>query len=359
MNLNSLVVLSGLGLGTLLASAPLSAQAPSLGAAGGFAVLAGSTVTSAGNTVLAGDLGVAPGTSISGFPPGILTGTIHAGDVLALQAQGDLTLAYDALAGLPTSVVLTGQDLGGLTLTPGVYRFAASAPLNGALTLDAQGDPSAVFVFQIGSTLLAALDSSVLTINGAQPDNVFWQVGSSATLGAGVAFTGNVVALASITLSSGSTLAGRALARTAAVTMDTASVTVPAGNSCATPASVVELTLGCGAPAPTLVCSPLVMGSLAQLTLDGSTPSVPGFLRLTPFGGRVTSFDDCHVYFTTASYALASFVTDASGDFALSRTIPANPLLCGTRWVLQGLVLAPSGTRKFAASNALLVTLGS
>jgi type VI secretion system secreted protein VgrG len=158
-----------------------------------------------------------------------MTGTLHAGDAVALQAQSDLTRVYNALAGAARTGTLTGQDLGGRTLTPGVYGFAASAPLNGVLTLDAQNNPNAVFIFQIGSTLLAAINSSVRVINGAQDANVFWQVGSSATLAAGVAFRGNIIALSSITLSNGTRVSGRALARTAAVTMDTSSVTLPTG----------------------------------------------------------------------------------------------------------------------------------
>jgi ice-binding like protein len=153
-----------------------------------------------------------------------LTGTLHPGDPVALQAQTDLTTAYNACAGATGAVSLTGQDLGGRTVTPGVYSFAASAPLNGILTLDAQGDPNAVFIFQIGSTLLAAINSSVRLINGARDANVFWQVGSSATLAAGVVFRGNIMAYASITLSQGTRVFGRALARTGAVTMDTSSV---------------------------------------------------------------------------------------------------------------------------------------
>jgi type VI secretion system secreted protein VgrG len=210
-----------------LFSAPAASQAPSLGSAETYAVLAGSTVTSTGPTMITGDLGVSPGTAVTGLPPGTMTGTLHAGDALALRAQGDLTKAYNALAGAPRTATLTGQDLGGRTLTAGVYAFAASAPLNGVLTLDAQNNPNAVFVFQIGSTLLAAINSSVRVINGAQDANVFWLVGSSATLAAGVAFRGNIIALSSITLGQGARVSGRALARTAAVTMDSSSVFVP------------------------------------------------------------------------------------------------------------------------------------
>ena len=210
-------------------SAGVGAQAlgAPLGSVDNFAVMGGSTVTSTGATTITGDLGVSPGTAVTGFPPATIAGAFHAGDAVALQALIDITTAYNAFAGLPCTVTMTGQDLGGRTLTPGVYCFAASAPLNGALTLDAQGNPNAVFVFQIGSTLLAAINSSVNLINGAQPANVFWQVGSSATLAAGVAFKGNIIAYASITLSQGTKVSGRALARTGAVTLNSSNVYMP------------------------------------------------------------------------------------------------------------------------------------
>jgi hypothetical protein len=193
-----------------------------LGTAQSFAVLGGSTVTNTGATVVAGNLGVAPGLAVTGFPPGLVTGgTIHAGDAVALQAQSDTTAAYNTLAGQAVTMDLTGQDLGGLTLTAGVYHFASSAQLTGTLTLDAQGDPAASFVFQIGTTLTTASNASVLVLDGGDDCNVFWQVGSSATVGTTTLFKGNILALASITLTTGATLSGRALARNAAVTMDT------------------------------------------------------------------------------------------------------------------------------------------
>lgn len=206
---------------TVAASA---AAAPSLGTAESFAVLGGSTVTNTGPTMVTGDLGVWPGTAITGFGPGVVTGVIHANDPVALQAQADLTIAYNSLAGMPCDANLTGQDLGGLTLAPGVYCFNSSAQLTGTLTLDAQGDPEAVFIFQIGSTLTTATGSMVQVINGGQNCNAFWQVGSSATLGTATAFVGDILALASITLTTNTTLSGRALARTGAVTMDTNAV---------------------------------------------------------------------------------------------------------------------------------------
>jgi len=191
-----------------------------LGTAGSFAVLGGSTVTNTGPTVINGDLGVSPGTAITGFPPGTVNGTVHAADAVAAQAQSDVTTAYNDAAGRTPAVVVPG-DLGGLLLTPGVYKQSSSLLLTGVATLDAQGDPSAVFIFQVGSTLTTASNSRVLLTGGAQSCNVFWQIGSSATIGTGTAFSGNILALQSITVTTGATLQGRALARNGAVTLDT------------------------------------------------------------------------------------------------------------------------------------------
>jgi uncharacterized repeat protein (TIGR01451 family) len=203
-----------------LAQAAFAQVAPPLGTTQSFAVLGSSTVTNTGPTVVTGDLGVDPGTAIVGFPPGtVVGGTIHDADAVALQAQTDNTTAYNNLASQScTSNVST--DLGGLTLVPGVYCFSSSAQLTGALTLDAGGDASAVWIFKIGSTLTTASNSSVVLINGAQQCNVFWQIGSSATIGTTTTFVGNIFALASVTLTTDATLSGRALAQTGAVTMD-------------------------------------------------------------------------------------------------------------------------------------------
>ena len=211
-----------------LSQAVLAQVAPPLGTSQNFAVLGSSTVTNTGPSVVTGDLGVDPGSAISGFPPGtVVGGTIHAADAVALQAQTDTTTAYNNLAAQScTSNIST--DLGGLTLVPGVYCFSSSAQLTGALTLDAGGDASAVWIFKIGSTLTTASNSSVVLINGAQQCNVFWQVGSSATVGTGTTFVGNIFALASVTLTTSATLSGRALAQTGAVTMDSNVVSVSA-----------------------------------------------------------------------------------------------------------------------------------
>ncbi|MGZ8635027.1 MAG: ice-binding family protein, partial [Solirubrobacteraceae bacterium] len=222
----------------LLASDAVAAQPPvGLGTADSFAVLAGQTVTNTGPSTVNGDLGVTPGAAVPGFPPGTVNGTIHAADAVALQAQSDLTTAYNDAAGR-TPPALVSADLGGLTLTSGVYKSAKSLGLTGALTLDAQGDPNAVFIFQAGSTLITASASHVNLINGAQPCNVYWQVGSSATLGTTSAFAGNILALTSVSLNNGVTLNGRALARNGAVTLINDTITAPhcsAGASSDTP----------------------------------------------------------------------------------------------------------------------------
>jgi hypothetical protein len=193
-----------------------------------FSVLGGSTVTNTATpTIVTGNLGVSPGSAVTGFPPGtVVDGSIHAGDGVAAQAQSDLTTTYNNLANTACGTDLTGQDLGGLTLTPGVYCFSTSAQLTGTLTLNAQGNPDAAFVFKIGSTLTTASASSVLMINGGSPCGVFWQVGSSATLGTGTALIGSIVALTSITLNTGAGVSGRVLARNGAVTLDDSHVAV-------------------------------------------------------------------------------------------------------------------------------------
>ncbi|MFJ6674281.1 ice-binding family protein [Actinosynnema sp. NPDC091369] len=191
-----------------------------LGVAESFSVLGGQSVTNTGDTVLSGDLGVSPGTSITGFPPGIVGGTTHQNDAVAAQAQADLTVAYDDAAGrAPTGQALPA-DLVGLTLVGGVYGASGATELNGTLTLDGQGDPNTVWIFQIPSTLITGSASVVSLINGARACNVFWQVGSSATLGTNSDFVGTIMALTSITVNTGADVQGRALARNGSVTLD-------------------------------------------------------------------------------------------------------------------------------------------
>ena len=199
-----------------------SGPAPvTLGAAASFGVLGASTVTSAGVSAVGGDLGVSPGTAITGFPPGTLTGNLHPGDTVAANAHAHLATAYADAAGR-TPGALISTDLGGLTLTPGVYVASAAAltlAANATLTLDARGNPAAVFIIQAGSTLTTGADSQVALAGGAQACNVFWLVGSSATLGATSLLVGTLLASTSISMGATVTIDGRALARDAAVTL--------------------------------------------------------------------------------------------------------------------------------------------
>ncbi len=213
---------------------PVACLAPpslTLGAACGFGILGATpSVTNVGPTIVTGDVGVWPAASVVGFPPGTLTGAVHLGDGVAMTAQGDLTTAYNAAAGAAGGAVLTA-DIGGQTLPAGVYKTTSAQPtlgITGNLTLDGGGDPNSTWIFQVVSSLTtAAGNSHVILINGATAHNVFWQIGSSATLGTNTIFAGTIMAKASITLTTGATLNGRALAENGAVTLDSNPVNVP------------------------------------------------------------------------------------------------------------------------------------
>lgn len=199
-----------------------------LGSAANFAVLSGSTVTNTGATTVTGDLGVSPGTAVTGFSPGTVVGAIHAGDSAAATAIADLTTAYNDAAGRTLCAVTLAGNLGGLTLTPGLYKSTSSLEISsGDLTLDAQGNANAAFIFQMASPLITTSGRHVILAGGADASNVYWQVGSSATLGTTSTFIGTIMADQSITLNTGATLDGRALARIAAVTLDTNTVSKP------------------------------------------------------------------------------------------------------------------------------------
>ena len=279
--MGSRLVIAGLALGALTiaaisgtADAGIVATVP-LATAGSYSVLAGTTVTNTGPSVLGESLGVHPGTAVEGFPPGIVSapGTIDAGGPTSLTAQNDLTIAYDNAAGRTVEFTQTNPDLVGQTLIPGVYAATAKAPLSlsGQLVLDGQNNSSAVFIFQTDSTLITGSGSSILLINGASECNVFWQVGSSATLGSGSVFVGNILALTSVTVESGVTVRGRALARNGAVTLinDTfvAPSCVPSSTSTTTPASTT---------------SPLVPtslhGDIVQIPATGGTTGATGLV---------------------------------------------------------------------------------
>ena len=213
-------------------SLPVLAQTIPLGTATGFGVIAAQAITSTGATVITGDLGIHPNnaSSVTGFlfstPPGtgIVTGTPHFADAVALTAKNDALAAYNTAASRPCTTTISG-DLGGRTLTPGVYCSASSMGLTGTLTLDSQGDSNAVFIFQMGSALTTASASQVRMINGGQSCNIFWQIGSSATMGTGSSFLGNVLASSSVTMTTGTSSTGRLIALNGAVTLDGSTVT--------------------------------------------------------------------------------------------------------------------------------------
>lgn len=264
----------------LAANSAGAATAPTLGEAAGFAVLAGSTVTNTGPTEVHGELGVSPGTSITGFPPGKLvppTLSPHAGDEAAADAQSDLVGVYNALDAEPCTQNLTGQDLGGLTLIPGVYCFDSSAFLTGTLTLNAVDGAASVFVFKTESTLITASGSRVEFLNGGTCNGVYWKVGSSATLGTGSLFEGTIVALTSITATTGAEVNGRLLARNGAVTLDDNTVSGP--SSCGTVDEEPD-----SEPSPNVTISP----TPTDQSPTGITPP-PGPTDSSPVVGSDTS----------------------------------------------------------------------
>ena len=224
-----------------------------LGTATSFAVLAGSAISNTGSSVINGNIGSYPTATISGFPPGLVNGTNHLGDAVTQGAKTDLLTAYNDAAGR-TPVTTLPTELGGTTVMSGFYSSAAGTfGITGNVTLNAQGDPNAVFIFKMASTLTTANGSSVTLINGAQSCNVFWQVGSSATIGGSTTFRGSILALTSITLVTAATVDGRVLARNGAVTLDTNTITVPACSvaaATATPTPTASAT-PTGTPTPT------------------------------------------------------------------------------------------------------------
>ena len=341
------LALAGMGLALLAPGLPSATAQVSLGSATSFAVLGASTVTNTGATTVTGNLGLSPGTSVTGFPPGLVLGASHITDAVALQAQNDATTAYNTLAGTACNVDLTGQDLGGLTLVPGVYCFSSSAQLTGPLALDALGDDSAVFIFQIGSTLTTASGSSVNMLNGGSGCNVFWQVGTSATLGSSTTFVGNILASASITLVTSASVSGRVMALNAAVTLDSNSISIPSacqgvtsyGAGCPGSGGIVP-SLSLSSPIPgfsvTLAIenglggalAVVFVGGVADHPICGCTLLVrPGplvlFLPLTGSGaGGGTASFDYHVpaTVTPGTISLQAFIVDAGAPCGFSST---------------------------------------
>lgn len=254
-----------------------AATTVNLGTDDNFAVVAGSTITNTGASVITGDLGLSPGTSVTGFPPGTLGGNQYVNNAVAVQAQNDLTTAYNAAAGQAPATVAT--QLGGTTKSAGVYNSAdGTFGITGTLTLDGQGDPNAVFIFKTASTLITGGSSVVSLTNGAQACNVFWQVGSSATLGTNSVFKGNILALTSVTLTTGANVEGRVLARNGAVTLDTNTV---AKAVCVSPPPAPP-----APPAPT----PATLHVIKQvINIGGGTASTSSFNLHVKFSGTDVS----------------------------------------------------------------------
>lgn len=266
----AVLVLAGLLAGTTFTGAAFAAPATvGLGTAASYSVLGGSTVTNTGPTTMFGDLGLAPGSSVTGAPH--VLGQTHVDDAVAIEAKSNLTTAYNAAASRPTEGS-AGTDLAGQTFTPGV-RTASSALLlsAGSVVLDAQGDPNAVFIFQIGSTLITGSNTTVQLVNGAQACNVFWQVGSSATLGTGTRFVGTIMASQTITAKTAATIHGRLLAQTSAVNLDTNTITT---SNCASSASGVGGGLETSTP-----------DEVSALNMAATAPGTP----LTPATSKTVS----------------------------------------------------------------------
>ena len=274
------MVILGLVVGTPVAYA--AQPSVGLGTATSFGVLAGTTVTNTGPSIISGDLGVSPGTAVTGFPPGlVINGSQHTADAVALRAKSDLTTGYNDAAGR-TPATAVSSDLGGQTMAPGVYTAASALGLTGTVTLDAQNDPNAVFIFQAGSTLITASNSTVNLINGASPCNVFWQVGSSATLGTNTTFVGSILALSSTTVRTGTTVTGRVLARNGQVSLDTNTITRP---TCTTPRTT-PTSPGVGGPG---VGGPGVGGpGVAGTGVAGTGVGGPGVGAVIPAGHQQT-----------------------------------------------------------------------
>jgi hypothetical protein len=356
-------IVIGLTIGWLVALGAFAADAQAasgptavaLGSAASFGVIGGTTVTSAGVSTVNGDLGVSPGTAVTGFPPGVLNGTLHPGDAVATQAHADLATAYADAAGRNPTAPIDG-DLGGVTLTPGVYAAGAALTLTGTLTLDAQGDPSAVFILQAGSTLGTGANSQVALAGGAQACNVFWQVGSSATLGASSELAGTILASTSISMGDGVTIDGRALARDGAVTLinDTVSTPQCVGSLSNTAPAIAAFTAGLTGRNQTVMTT---VGAWSvtdargnntgySVTVTASAPTVNGSSAAAGTGASLTLTP------TTA--------TAASGNPPSTAPVPAPAQILST--TAATIENAPAGTGQgqwnFAADTGSAESLG-
>jgi hypothetical protein len=357
--------------GVALAGSAGAVTAPTLGTAAPYSVLGGQSVTNTGVTTLSGDLGVDPGTATTGFPPGIVGGQTHAADAAALQAQSDLTIAYNSTAAEAPDHSVSG-DLVGQTDTAGVYNSSGPLALSGTLTLDGQGDPNSVFVFQIASTLTTASASYINLTNGAQACNVFWQIGSSATLGTDSVFRGTIMALTSITVTTGAVVQGRALARNGSVTLDSDTFTPAACGTNTTTTTTATTTTVSATP------NPATTGATTTVTaaVTGGTPTgtVTFFRNGIPLGtapvdntGHAALSTPAGAGTLTAHYN-GDITTTPSTSTALTLTVQAVPAAApattqtpATPSTPVATILADTGTShipSLTATGCLLLTFG-
>ena len=302
--------LAGVLSSLLLASSALGATATvGLGSAAPFSVLGGSTITNIGPTTMFGDLGLYPGTSVTGEPH--VLGQTYVNDQVPIEAKSSLTTAYNEAASRPPNGS-AGTDLAGQAFSPGVYDASSSLLLSsGSVTLNAEGNPNAVFIFKIGSTLTTGSNTTVSLINGAQACNVFWQVGSSATLGTGTHFVGTIMAAESITANTATTIHGRLLAQTAAVTLEDNTITTSA---CASSSS--------GSGGGTETTTPEETAAIEKATTGGETITTTGAGTTTGGGGGTTAGSGATVT-TTGAGVLAS-------SPGVSATTPGVPIASKT-----------------------------
>lgn len=318
-------------------TAGAEATAVGLGTAEPFAVLAGAGITNTGPTTLGGDIGTYPTPTITGVSDLTITGTNHGGDAVSQGAKPDVLTAYNTLAGQgPTQP--TGADLTGRTLVSGVYNSGSSIALSGTVTLDAQGDPDAVFVFQAGSTLITSSSSTVALINGTQACNVFWQVGSSATLGTNSVFRGNLLALTDITATTEATVEGRLLAINGAVTLDTNTITTP---TCAPPVTTTTPTVTTTTTVPPDTTTTTTT-AVPPGTTTTTTTAVPPEVTTTTVGTPVGT--------VTTTVGVPPVITTSRNNPSIP-TIPGLPPLPGTPPTVHGTVTIPSQVPTTSASR--------
>lgn len=338
------------GLTCLLTALVLSFAGPAraatatvdLATAASYSVLGGQSVTNTGPSTLAADLGVSPGTAITGFPPGVVGGAVHAADAAASQAQSDLTIAYNDAAGRSSSAAVAG-DLVGRRLLPGVYRSTSTLALTGTVTLDAQGDPDAVFIFQVASALTTFSASQVRTVNGTDPCHVFWQIGSSATLGTSSTFAGTLMALTSISVQTGAVVHGRALARNGSVTLDDDVFTPPACNPAAASAAASAYSSSAAAASSSTVAaasSSSVAAASSSAVAAASSSAASSAARSSSAAAANSSAAARSA--ATLSSAAATGSLSGTGT-SLANSGPRGPiarlLVLGTALVAFGLVL--------------------